>query len=169
MEDFLELLTNYVKYAIILVLGILQNVKRRTFIMLKDFTNAFILPSSRKALIEASITETYLANHPKVREQILETRKLVDHLTETYKEVLGIGGTINAKVLNSSIREPLEYKKSFMYSALMQSYRVFDNSHSKYPRLLELVKENDPEWVKYVEADHDAKLSRCKVPIYKIN
>lgn len=137
--------------------------------MLKDFTNACISSTSRRALVEASITETYLASHPKVREQILETRKMVEHLTEMYNEVLGTEGVINAKMLNSSIREAAEYKKSFMYSALMQSYRVFDNSHSKYPRLLELVKENDPEWVKYVEADHDAKLSRCKVPIYKIN
>lgn len=136
--------------------------------MLKDFTNAFIVPSSRRALVEASITETYLASHPKVREQILETRKMVEHLTETYNEVLGTEGVINAKMLNSSIREAAEYKKSFMCAALMQSYRVFDKSHSKYPRLLELVKEHDPEWVKHVEADHDAKLSRCKVPIYEI-
>lgn len=137
--------------------------------MIKDYTNAFVTPTTRKALLEASITEAYLVSHPKIRKQIMDTQDLADSLVETYKEVLGKNGCINAKMLNTFVREPLEYKHSFMVNALMMCYHVFDASHEKYPRVLELVKKNDPEWLERMEADHKAKIARCKVPVYRIN
>lgn len=137
--------------------------------MIKDFTNAFIFPTSQKAIIEASKTETYLRQHPEIQQRIRGTQKLMEQLIADYKEVLGVEGSIRAKMLNSFIREPAEYKSSFMVNALMMCYRVFDSSHTKYPRLLELVKENDPEWLERMESDHKAKIARCKVPIVEID
>lgn len=137
--------------------------------MIRDYTSAFCLPSAQKAMIEASMTETYLAHHPNVRQSICETQRLMDELVKTYQEVLGTEGSIKAKCLNTFIREPREYKHSFMVNALMMCYHVFDASHEKYPRVLELVKENDPEWLERMEADHEAKIARCKVPVYRIN
>lgn len=136
--------------------------------MIKDYTNAFVTPTTRKALLEASITEAYLVAHPRIRKQIMDTQDMVDGLVETYKEVLGKDGCIKAKMLNTFVREPWEYKRSFMVCALMASYRVFDKTHEKYPRLLELVQENDPEWLDAVEANHEFKLKRCQVPVYGI-
>ena len=93
----------------------------------------------------------------------------MEDLEKKYKEVLGKEGSIKAKCLNTFIREPKDYKCSFMVNALMMCYRVFDKTHAKYPRLLELVSENDPDWLEAIKADHEAKLARCKVPIVEIN
>lgn len=136
--------------------------------MIRDFTNAFVIPTSKRAMLEASITDAYLAANPKLRQQILETHQLTDQLVETYQEVLGSEGSIRAKMLNTFIQEPWRYKRTFMINALMMSYRVFDESHQKYPRVLELVQKNDPEWLETVKANHAFKISRCKVPVYQI-
>ena len=137
--------------------------------MIRDYTSEFCIPSAQKAMTEASMTEAYLAHHPNVRQSICETQRLMDDLVKTYQEVLGTEGSIKAKCLNTFIREPKDYKCSFMVNALMMCYRVFDKTHAKYPRLLELVSENDPDWLEAIKADHEAKLARCKVPIVEIN
>lgn len=136
--------------------------------MISDPTNAFGVPNIKRAMMLASIIDANLAANPKLRQQIWETYQLVDKLVETYQEVLGMEGSIRAKMLNTFIQEPWRYKRTFMINALMMSYRVFDESHKKYPRVLELVRENDPEWLESIKNNHDFKLSRCKVPIYKI-
>ena len=76
--------------------------------MIRDYTSAFCLPSAQKAMIEDSMTETYLARHPNVRQLICKTQRLMDDLVKTYQEVFGTEGSIKAKCLNTFIREPME-------------------------------------------------------------
>ena len=60
------------------------------------------------------------------------------------------------------------YKDRFLLLVLMNSYRVFDESHKRYPVLLDWVKKNNPEWLEKVIKDHSEKLRKCKVSVYPL-
>lgn len=132
-----------------------------------DNTSAFA-PSSRRGISEAAITDHYLSKHPEIIAMIRDCHKEVEKLIENYGEVLSSGDIIKAKMLNSFLQEPKKYRDSFMVNVLFESYRVWDESHKNYSKILKLLATYNPEYIGRAVEDHKRKLKICKVPIYKV-
>ena len=135
--------------------------------MYYDSTSAWA-PTSRRGITEAMITEQYLAKHPEIQQMIKGCQEEMERLLANYDRVLGIEERLKAKTLNTFIREPMDYRRSFMVNVVFSSYHVWDESHKKYPEILKLVAEYNPEYLRQAIADHDRKLKICKVEVYHI-
>ena len=135
--------------------------------MYYDSTSAWT-PTSRRGITEASITEQYLSHHPEIRQMIKGCQAEMEKLLANYDRVLGTEEKLRAKTLNTFIREPEGYRWSFFVNVLFSSYRVWDESHKKYPEILRLIAEHNPEYLRPAMADHERKLKICKVEVYSI-
>lgn len=132
-----------------------------------DSTSAFA-PSKRRALNEAAITEHYLLHNEPQRRRIMETYHELERLLKDYASVLSLTDRGNVNALNSKIQEAYQYRESFMCYLCMCSYRVFDETHRKYPKILELIAEHDPQYLDYAVSAHEHKIKQCKGPIFEI-
>ena len=63
---------------------------------------------------------------------------------------------------------PFLLHPGFFVNVLFSSYRVWDESHKKYPEILRLIAEHNPEYLRPAMADHERKLKICKVEVYSI-
>ncbi len=125
-------------------------------------------PASRRRVTEAAITDQYLSHHPEIRMMIKECNAEVDTLLNHYGSVLTLSDRINAKTLNTFIREASDYRHSFMVNVLFASYHVWDDTHKKYFEILRLLAEYNPEYIKSAVNDHARKLRVCKVEVHRI-
>ena len=89
-------------------------------------------------------------------------------LMDKYEWYLSFEQKQRARILVADVwRTPENYASAFLSNVLMQAYRVFDSSHSLYPMILEEIHRSNPEWEKAFIADHERKMARCKVPIWR--
>ena len=98
-------------------------------------------------------------------QKILDMRK---HLITCYKPVLNEYLCREAYGITWGRKNYEDYSFGFLVQVLMRSYSVYNETHKRYPIILELIKKHHPEWVRAFERDHEDKLRLCKVEIYPI-
>lgn len=118
----------------------------------------------------AAVSDT--ANYLSKREDIIRLNQMVGEACEKF--LTSYAGFLNgqekcrAQSLIWGIRSVKEYYNKLLVQVLMASYNVWDESHLRYPVLLDVVKENNPDWVERIVKNHDEKLKKCKVSVYPL-
>ena len=124
--------------------------------------------SAYRACTAVSETNQYITNNASLTRLYREVSEMCDRQIERYKSFLTEAEKTHAMQLMWGLRSVEDYNHHFLVLVLMDSYRVFDESHARYPQLLKIVRENDPYWVEKIERDHEDKIHRCKVSLFNI-
>lgn len=124
--------------------------------------------SAYRACTAVSETNQYITNNASLTRLYREVKEMSERQVERYKSFLTESEKSHALQLIWGLRSVNDYNHHFLVLVLMNSYRVFDESHTRYPQLLKVVKENDPEWVERIEKNHEDKIHRCKVSLFNI-
>ena len=121
-----------------------------------------------KAGTFAREAETFSSNQETLKKIQNQIRKTADHFVFLYRDCLTDSEKCHAKQLIWGLSSVAEYNRLFLVLVLMNSYKVFDESHERYIALLQVVNKLNPEWIKSITKDHEAKIARCKVSVYPI-
>ena len=119
--------------------------------------------------IEASMTSGYISSHPEIVKTLREVNCVANTLIETYRNVLSDSEICKAKTLVWGTWSIEEYEHKFLVLILMDTYKVFDESHLRYITILNAIGLNNPNWLMRFKHEHDRKCKRCKVHIFPIN
>lgn len=95
-----------------------------------------------------------------------DTRERYEVLISRYGDLLTREEQDRAFSLTLGWKITQRYDWDFLCNVLMQAYRVFDKSYTKYEPMLSRVRQYNPEWERALMADHERKMRVCKVPIY---
>lgn len=110
---------------------------------------------------------TYIKTNQNLIRERIKAFKECDRIIDEYKDVLTDTDVCKAKALYWGCDSPEEYRHKFLVLILMDAYRVWDESHMRYPVLLNAIEQRDPQWKARFESEHERKLNRCKRPIYQ--
>lgn len=99
---------------------------------------------------------------------VKEVLKATETLLQLYGGFLTETDIIKAKALTWGVITGEEYMRRFRIHVLMDSYKVWESSHLRYPELLKIVAANNPEWIEGIIKDHDEKIKRCKVCVFPL-
>ena len=110
----------------------------------------------------------YSRNHVTQAKMLAEVVSMCDNLVEKYRSFLTESEICRANTLIWGVKMDYQYRNEFLANILLNSYRVWDESHKRYSELLKIVAENDPAWLQSVMDDHEYKLRRCKVRVFPL-
>lgn len=116
----------------------------------------------------AKEAETFSSNNETLKKIQNQIRKTADYFVFQYHDFLTDAERCYAKQLTWGLSSVADYKNLFLVLVLMNTYKVFNESHERYITLLRVVNNLNPEWVERIEKDHEAKIARCKVSVYPI-
>lgn len=116
----------------------------------------------------AMVIGGYIDLNPDKFKLFIETCRFRDVLIERYKSVLPSRQICLASGLIYGCESPQEYAHKFLVLVLMDSYRVFDETHVRYKDILSRIEQYNPEWVESFKREHERKLKMCKVDIFPI-
>ena len=116
----------------------------------------------------AADADRYISKQASLIKIFMEINEICENFIASYGEYLTDAEKCYAKQLTWGLRNVHEYTERFFSLVLMNSYRVFDKSHERYPELLKFIKLNDPLWFERVCKNHEDKIRRCKVSVYPL-
>ena len=116
----------------------------------------------------AMVIGGYIDLNPEKFKGFKEACLLRDELIERYRAVIPISQICRANGLIYGCESSEEYGNKFLVWVLMNSYNVFDESHTRYKEILSVIERYNPEWTDRFKRDHDRKVRICKVNIFPI-
>lgn len=122
--------------------------------------------SSYKALGMTSEASNYIEKREDLKRNCKQVFDECEKILALYEDFLNDSERCQTKSLTWGIQFVGEFKLKFVTRVLMNSYKVFNESHLRYEKLLRIVQRNNPEWLDLIVSDHEDKLRKCKVSVF---